>query len=207
MFTNWVYSEYILISAELFSYKHGVLSVYTPWHLDYVLNISWLLTHVICITVFLHDSLGQKQILQWLNDFSVVQNPIIQHCSIKYYYRKSTQSSFATVAVVHTKSWHNINRRYWWHLFRKRFLHTLQFGCAQFFIFTVLTTSDHQLHIYTPAQRSWRGVYWIHLVHPSVSPSFGPSVCRQHGFRSQVCFGISISYFICMLMVAISRSL
>ena len=43
----------------------------------------------------------------------------------------------------------------------------------------------------------------------SVRPSVRPSVCRRHGFRSitQVCFGISISNFICMLMVAISRSL
>ena len=69
-------------------------------------------------------------------------------------------------------------------------------------------------HHYTPAQRSWRGwVYWIHLVRPSVRlsvrPSVRPSVCRRHGFRSisQVCFGISISNFICMLMVAIGRSL
>ena len=44
---------------------------------------------------------------------------------------------------------------------------------------------------------------------PSVRPSVRPSVCRRHGFRSisQVCFGISISNFICMLMVAIGRSL
>ena len=44
---------------------------------------------------------------------------------------------------------------------------------------------------------------------PSVRPSVRPSVCRRHGFRSisQVCLGISISNFICMLMVAISRSL
>ena len=43
----------------------------------------------------------------------------------------------------------------------------------------------------------------------SVCPSVCPSVCRRHGFRSisQVCFGISISNFICMLMVAIGRSL
>ena len=42
-----------------------------------------------------------------------------------------------------------------------------------------------------------------------VCPSVRPSVCRWHSFRSisQVCFGISISNFICMLMVAISRSL
>ena len=60
-------------------------------------------------------------------------------------------------------------------------------------------------NFYTPAQRSWRGVYWIHLVSLSVCPS----VCRRHGFRSisQVCFGISISNFICMLMVAIGRRL
>ena len=43
----------------------------------------------------------------------------------------------------------------------------------------------------------------------SPCPSVRPSVCRRHGFRSisQVCFGISISNFICMLMVAIGRSL
>ena len=43
----------------------------------------------------------------------------------------------------------------------------------------------------------------------SVCPSVRPSVCRRHGFRSisQVCFGISISNFICMFMVAIGRSL
>ena len=65
--------------------------------------------------------------------------------------------------------------------------------------------ASYILH-YTPAQRSWRGVYWIHL---SVRPSVCPSVCRRHGFRSisQVSFGISISNFICMLMVAIGRSL
>ena len=53
------------------------------------------------------------------------------------------------------------------------------------------------------------GVYWIHLVRLSVCPSVRPSVCRRHGFRSisQVCFGISISNFICMLMVAIGKSL
>ena len=57
------------------------------------------------------------------------------------------------------------------------------------------------------------GVYWIHLVRPSVRlsvrRSVRPSVCRRHGFRSisQLCFGISIWNFICVLMVAIGRSL
>ena len=53
------------------------------------------------------------------------------------------------------------------------------------------------------------GVYWIHLVRPSVRPTVRPSVCRRHGFRriSQVSLGISISNFICMLMVAIGESL
>ena len=46
-------------------------------------------------------------------------------------------------------------------------------------------------------------------VRPSVRPSVCPSVCRRLGFRSisQVSFGISISNFICMLIVAIGRSL
>ena len=67
-----------------------------------------------------------------------------------------------------------------------------------------------------PAQRSWRprprptkleGGYTGFTL--SVCPSVRPSACRRHGFRSisQVCFGISISNFICMLMVAIGRSL
>ena len=61
---------------------------------------------------------------------------------------------------------------------------------------------------YTPAQRSWRGGI-LDSPCPSVCPSVRPSVCRRHGFRSisQVCFGISISNFICMLMVVIGRSL
>ena len=61
----------------------------------------------------------------------------------------------------------------------------------------------YQIH-YTPAQRSWRGG-----ILDSPCPSVRLSVCRRHGFRSisQVCFGISISNFICMLMVAIGRSL
>ena len=44
---------------------------------------------------------------------------------------------------------------------------------------------------------------------PSVCLSVCPSVCRRHGFRSvtKVFFGISISNFICMLFVAIGRSL
>ena len=55
--------------------------------------------------------------------------------------------------------------------------------------------------IIPPPNEVGGGVYWIHLVRPSV--------CRRHGFRSisQVCFGISISNFIYMLMVAIGRSL
>ena len=63
-------------------------------------------------------------------------------------------------------------------------------------------------YFYTPAQRSWRGGI-LDSPCPSVRLSVRPSVCRRHGFRSisQVCFGISISNFICMLMVAIGRSL
>ena len=46
-------------------------------------------------------------------------------------------------------------------------------------------------------------------VRPSIRPSVRLSVCRRHGFRSisQVSFGISISNFISMLMVALGRSL
>ena len=58
--------------------------------------------------------------------------------------------------------------------------------------------------IYTPAQQSWRGD-----ILDSPCPSIRPSVCRRHGFRSisQVSCEISISNFICMLTVAIGRSL
>ena len=33
---------------------------------------------------------------------------------------------------------------------------------------TVLTADPRVRHIYIPAQRSWSGVYWIHLVRLSV---------------------------------------
>ena len=69
--------------------------------------------------------------------------------------------------------------------------------------------SEYVSFIIPPPNEVGGGVYWIHLVRLSVCPSVHPSVCRRHGFWSisQVCFGISISNFICMLMVAIGRSL
>ena len=65
--------------------------------------------------------------------------------------------------------------------------------------------SEHFSIIIPPPNEVGGGVYWIHFVRPSVRPS----VCRWHGFRSisQVSFGISISNFISMLMVALGRSL
>ena len=64
------------------------------------------------------------------------------------------------------------------------------------------------IYYYTPTQRSWRGGI-LDSPCPSVRPSVRPSVCRRYGFRSisQVSFRVSISNFICMLMVAIGRSL
>ena len=76
--------------------------------------------------------------------------------------------------------------------------------------FTAKKLNYYQISVcyYTPAQRSWRGGI-LDSPCPSVRLSVRPSVCRRHGFRSisQVCFGISISHFTCMLMVAIGRSL
>ena len=76
-----------------------------------------------------------------------------------------------------------------------------------------LSVSHNVNFIIPPPNEVGGGVYWIHLVRPSVRlsvcPSVRPSVCRRHGFRSisQVCFGISISNFICILTVATGRSL
>ena len=83
--------------------------------------------------------------------------------------------------------------------------HVVPIYSGQYFRFQ--TDNRCKLH-YTPAQRSWRGGI-LDSPCPSVCPSVRPSVCRRHGFRSisQVCFGISISNFICMLMVVIARSL
>ena len=55
----------------------------------------------------------------------------------------------------------------------------------------------------------WVEAYWFSAVLISKWPSGGhigfwvSGLCRRHGFRSvsQVCFGISISNFICMLLV------
>ena len=63
------------------------------------------------------------------------------------------------------------------------------------------------LHKYVGAECGASSFTWY--LYQMCNTDVRPSVCRQHGFRSisQVCFGISISNFICMLMVAIGRSL
>ena len=65
---------------------------------------------------------------------------------------------------------------------------------------------------YTPAQQSWWGGILdspCPSVCLSVCLSVCPSVCRRHGFRSvtQVCFGISVPNFICILFVGLGRNL
>ena len=67
---------------------------------------------------------------------------------------------------------------------------------------TILMYMGRSLLIFSNAifkMAAWR-IYWIFWV---------SGLCRWHGFQSvsQVCFGISISNFICMLMVVIGRSL
>ena len=71
-------------------------------------------------------------------------------------------------------------------------------------------THDHshdQFRIVIPPPNEVGGGYTGFTL--SVHPSVCPSVCRRHGFQSisQVSFGISISNFTCMLMVAIGKSL
>ena len=90
------------------------------------------------------------------------------------------------------------------HIFNGPFKTSIAYMCSLYAIFTVGCSLSLTAYCYTPAKRSLRGV-----ILDSPCPSVRPSVCRRHGFRSisQVCFGISISNFICMLMVVIGRSL
>ena len=78
------------------------------------------------------------------------------------------------------------------------------------FNYIALATFLMYLYLY-PRPTKLEGGYtgFTLSVRLSVCPSVRPSVCRRHGFRSisQVCFGISISNFICMLTVAIGSSL
>ena len=88
-----------------------------------------------------------------------------------------------------------------WYLIQNEFLGFYTASAFQHFI---------PLSIFIPPPNEvGGGVYWIHLVRPSVRLSVCPSVCRRHSFRSisQVCFGISIANSICILMVAIGRRL
>ena len=72
-------------------------------------------------------------------------------------------------------------------------------------------TARRWLHEYVGAECGASSFTWYlyQIRNIDVRLSVRPSVCRWHGFRSisQVCFGISISKFICMLMVVIGRSL
>ena len=79
------------------------------------------------------------------------------------------------------------------------------------FMFIAWDWRHEDLQLFIPPPNEVGGGYtgFTLSVCPSVRLSVRPSVCRRHGFRSisQVCFGISISNFICMLTVAIGRSL
>ena len=72
---------------------------------------------------------------------------------------------------------------------------------------TLFTCYCYALHTSTEVHRRSQVLKIKPYLYPR--PSVCPSVRRRHGFRSisQVSFGISISNFICMLMVAIGRSL
>ena len=101
----------------------------------------------------------------------------------------------------HIKSLHIISRHYKKSLLRSQIYHGYQ-----------ELSTDTNYPIWRRQER--RSKYAMQLASwqlRSKSPkmSVRPSVCRRHGFRSisQVCFGISISNFICMLMMAIGRSL
>ena len=60
----------------------------------------------------------------------------------------------------------------------------------------------------------WVGAYWFSVTSLSkclvaILDFFVSGLCRRHGFGSvtQVCFGISVSNFMCMYFVAVGRSL
>ena len=114
----------------------------------------------------------------------------------------------------------------WWQLVLVAFTHIFQnkyvlpLMCLHIHALMVMyDTRDH----FVNAPSQWEMTLHCNVIIPppnevggeytgftlSVRPSVRPSVCRRQGFRSisQVCFGISIVNFICMLMVAIGRSL
>ena len=106
-----------------------------------------------------------------------------------------------------------VNLTQWWYFFII-FEYILHISTPHIMIFCFplpyFPLSTSALFLY-PRPTKLEGGYtgFTLSVRLSVCPSVRPSVCRRHGFRSisQVCFGISISNFICMLMVAIGRSL
>ena len=97
--------------------------------------------------------------------------------------------------------WHLLNRFHWLTYFPVTcFIGQINANCNIFIIIYLIKIFTYILYIFIPLPNEvGGGVYWIHLVRPSVRlsvcPSVRPSVCRRHGFRSisQVCFGISIS--------------
>ena len=128
--------------------------------------------------------------------------------------------SLAKTLLCHNRKYHHrkwaqnllVQRLFFWQLdfnhIMVKWLHTLHSVGWNCLFIPKLYFLCWNYSLYPPNEVGG-GVYWIHLVRPSVRLSVCPSVCRRHGFRSisQVCFGISISNFICMLMVAIGRSL
>ena len=116
--------------------------------------------------------------------------------------------------IISIPSWHKQNHlHYWMNELSSAFRHSTRrfFQLSRFLSLISLYPRPTKLEGgytgYTPRPTKLEGGYTGFTL--SVCPSVRPSVCRRHGFRSisQVCFGISISNFICMLMVAVGRSL
>ena len=108
----------------------------------------------------------------------------------------------------------NVQTNYWLNILKCLFDSCLKMyfvKLVRVFFITIYGRHKHGKTITIPPPNEVGGGYtgFTLSVRPSVCLSVCPSVCRRHGFRSisQVCFGISISNFIWMLMVAIDRSL
>ena len=107
-------------------------------------------------------------------------------------------------AIMRPGPWFNIKMSSYWY---RKFHCEDKTGVRLSYLFNWISYNGKMTSLLYPRPTKLEGGYTGFTL--SVRLSVCPSVCRRHGFRSisQVCFGISISNFICMLMVAIGRSL
>ena len=161
----------------------------------------WMCYHLVWTNTLYHQEyVSHVMVFAFSHDFIIIKNMLVDYCYLSWCILKGVWLPLSMVSGRSTQRCACVK------CIHKKRVFLLKYALVLEWYFLELC-----IQLLYPRPTKLEGGYtgFTLSVCPSVRLSVRPSVCRRHGFRSisQVCFGISISNFICMLMVAIGRSL